>query len=128
MGRLMPEEGFERPLRHDDVERDIESDEHGEHEEQRREQRLPDSDAPDIHHEARYQKEARHVEPEPLRDQAEGERREKYLQDAAELLPRDEDFPGPPARDELPGEPIDARRAEDQGQIERELAGLRAGP
>src|SRR6266545_1789948 len=63
---LVTEQGFERPLRHDDVERDLESDEHDEREEERREQRLPGRDAADGHHEARDQQEARHVQTERL--------------------------------------------------------------
>jgi len=54
------------------------------------EQRLPDGDAPDDHHEAGDQQEARHVEPEPLGEQAEQQGRDEYLHHAAKLLARDE--------------------------------------
>src|SRR6516225_6775932 len=46
------EECFERPLRHDHVEGDIEGDEHDEREQQAREQRLPQRHAADDPHEA----------------------------------------------------------------------------
>src|SRR3977135_4675194 len=66
---LVAEQGFERPLRHDDVERDIESDEHGEREHQCREHRLPRSNASDEHHESGDEQEARDGEPEPWHKQ-----------------------------------------------------------
>src|SRR6266568_3747450 len=87
---LVTEQGFERPLRHDDVERDLESDEHDEGEEKRGEQGLPDADASDEYHEARDQQEARHVQTEPLRKEAKEQSREEYLQHAAQLRARDE--------------------------------------
>src|SRR5712691_1117593 len=124
---LVTEQGFERPLRHDDVERDLESDEHDEREEERREQRLPGRDAADGHHEARDQQEARHVQTEPLRKQAKEQGREEYLQHAAQLVAGDEGFARVLAREELPGEAPEAGAGEDHRQIEREVAGLRAG-
>src|SRR6185295_9043262 len=41
MAGLEPEQGFERALGHDDVERDVEGDEHGGGEEEAREERFP---------------------------------------------------------------------------------------
>src|SRR5215470_14809748 len=42
---LVPEQRFDRPLGHDDVERDIERDEHGHGEHKACEQRFPERDA-----------------------------------------------------------------------------------
>src|SRR5450631_2843748 len=65
--RLITEGRFERPLRHDDVKRDVEGREHrgGEHE--GGEQRFPQRDTSDHPHEADDQKETRDIEPEELR-------------------------------------------------------------
>src|SRR5260221_2150920 len=73
MSPLEPEQGFERPLGHDHVERHLEGHEHRDGEREAREQRLPPGDAPDEAHEAGDQQEARHVQAEPLRDQAASE-------------------------------------------------------
>src|SRR6266699_1771870 len=124
---LAPEEGFERALGHDDVEGDLEGDEHDEGEEKRGEQGLPDADASDEYHEARDQQEARHVEPEPLRQEAKEERRDENLQHAAKLRARDEGLACLLAREELLGEAPEAGGGEDDREIEREVAGLRAG-
>src|SRR6476660_2385272 len=50
---------FERPLRHDDVEGDVEGDQHGRREQESGEQRLPKRALADQAHEARDQQEAR---------------------------------------------------------------------
>src|SRR5712691_3006819 len=93
---LVTEQGFERPLRHDDVECDLESDEHDEREEGRREQQ-----------------EARHVQTEPLRKQAKEQSREEYLQHAAQLVAGDEGFARVLAREEPPGKAPEAGAGED---------------
>src|SRR5918993_81369 len=49
---LAAERSFERSLRHDHVEGDIEDDEHDRGENERRQQRLPQCDPPDHAHEA----------------------------------------------------------------------------
>src|SRR5205814_8992444 len=59
--------------------------------------------------------------------QAKGERWKEHLQDAAKLLSRDEPLARLLASEELSGEAIEASGAEDDGQVEREVAGLRAG-
>src|SRR5215510_14068904 len=51
--RSISEELFERALRHDHVERDVESREHDGYEDERGKQRLPERDAADDPHEAR---------------------------------------------------------------------------
>src|SRR4030095_1928835 len=60
------EHRFDRALRHDDVERDLESREHDEREQKAREQRLPPRNPAYETHEPGHQKEACDVEPEPL--------------------------------------------------------------
>src|SRR6266516_5707651 len=122
---LASEEGFERALGHDHVEGDLEGGEHDERKEERGEQRFPDRDASDEHHEAGDQQEARHVEPEPLGEQAEQQGRDEYLQHAAKLLARDEGSARSPADEELLGESPEARGGEDRREIEREVARLR---
>src|SRR6266705_2163298 len=124
---LVTEQGFERALGHDHVKGDLEGDEHDEGEEKRGEQGLPDADASDEYHEARDQQEARHVEPEPLRQEAKEERRDENLQHAAKLRARDEGLACLLAREELLGEAPEAGGGEDDREIEREVAGLRAG-
>src|ERR1700760_1318031 len=69
--RLVAEGRFERPLRHDDVEGDVEGNEHGRGEDEGGQQRLPQRNLADQAHEARNQEEARDIEPEILRDQTE---------------------------------------------------------
>src|SRR5215831_15823379 len=68
---LEAERGLERPLGHDHVERDLEREEHREREQECGQQRLPPGDAADEAHESRDQQEARDVESQPLREQAE---------------------------------------------------------
>src|SRR4029434_1322106 len=63
-------QGFERPLRHDHVEGDIESDEHGHREHEAGQQRFPQRDATDHPHEACDQQETCDVDSEPLGEQA----------------------------------------------------------
>src|SRR6266705_5238147 len=121
---LAPEQGFERSLGHDHVEGDLEGDEHDEREEKCGEQRLPHGNPSDEYHEAGNQQEARHVEPEPLGKDAEQQRRDEYLQNAAELFARDEGFGRCLSREELLGETPEAGGGEDHREIEREIAGL----
>src|SRR5712671_4102911 len=124
---LVTEQGFEGPFWHDDVERDIESDEHGEREHGCREDRLPRSNASDEDHESGDEKETRDVEPEPLHQQAEQQGRDEYLYDAPELRPGNEGFRWLPARQQFLAQAVQAGGCKDNGQIEREIAGLRAG-
>src|SRR5262245_34739203 len=65
--RLAAEGRFQRPLRHDDVERNVERDEHRGGEDESGQQRLPPGDLADEIHEAGDQEEARDVKPEKLR-------------------------------------------------------------
>src|SRR6476646_3069275 len=83
---------FERPLRHDDVEGDVERHEHhgGEHE--RGQKRFPQRDLADQAHEPRDQEEARDVKPEELHGETEQERRNEHRHDAAQLRLRDKCF------------------------------------
>src|SRR5438067_1557520 len=91
-GFLAAERRFERTLRHDDVEGDVEGHEHhgGEHE--GREQRLPQRDLADQAHEAGDQEEARDIEPEELHGEAKQQRRDEHRHHAAKLRPRHEDL------------------------------------
>src|SRR5215469_7913670 len=63
---LVSEGRFQRPLRHDDVERDIEGHEHQRGEHERRQERFPQRDPADEPHEARDQQKARDIESEEL--------------------------------------------------------------
>src|ERR1019366_5393263 len=83
---------FERPLRHDDVKRDIEGHEHRSGKNEGGEQRFPQRDPSDHPHEGGDQKEACDIEPEKLRGQTEQQRRDEHRHDAPELRPRDEGF------------------------------------
>src|ERR1700744_5639250 len=74
-GPLVAEGRFERPLRHDDVEHDVEGDEHDRGEDEGGHQRLPHGDLADQAHETRNQKKARDIQPEELGEQAEQQRR-----------------------------------------------------
>src|ERR1700740_2954802 len=85
---------FERPFRHDDVEHDIEGDEHERREHEGGCYRLPPRDLADEAHEARDQQEARDIEPEELRHDAEQQRRHEHRHDTAKLRPRHEGLPG----------------------------------
>src|SRR6185369_10272475 len=86
------EEGFERPLRHDHVEGDVEGNEHDERENKGDQHRLPPGDAADPSHEAGDQQKARDVEPEPLREQAVQEGGDEHLSHAPELVARHENL------------------------------------
>src|SRR5215831_16496916 len=90
--KSISKQGFEGALRHDDVEGDIERDEHGHREHEARQQRLPERDASDQPHKAGDQQEAGDIEPEPLRRQAEQECRDEHLHHAAKLVPCDKDL------------------------------------
>src|SRR4051812_34069048 len=63
---LATESRFDRPLRHDDVEGDIEGDEHDRGEHEGGEQRLPQGDLADHAHEAGDQHETRDIDAEEL--------------------------------------------------------------
>src|SRR6266481_920482 len=99
---------FERSLRHDDVEGDVEGHEHhgGEHE--GGEQRLPQRDLADHAHEARNQEEARDIETEELHGEAEQQRRHEHRHHAAKLGPRHKDLGSLPARQECGDQAIEA--------------------
>src|SRR5947209_2157253 len=64
----VPERAFERSLGHDHVEGDLEHHPHGGGEKIRGEHRLPRLDVADEVHEARDEREARHVDAQPLGD------------------------------------------------------------
>src|SRR6476646_2896486 len=68
MAASITQQGFKRPLRHDDVESDLEGDEHGDGENHRRQNRLPPRDPADQSHETDNEDEARDIESEPLHD------------------------------------------------------------
>src|ERR1700730_12178294 len=55
-------QGFQRPFRHDHVERDVEGEKHDDRKQEAREQRLPQRHVPDEPHEARDQDKARDIE------------------------------------------------------------------
>src|SRR5690349_10977306 len=61
-GLLVAEGRFERPLRHDDVEHDVEGHEHDRGEDESRQHRLPQRDLADQSHETRNQEEACDIE------------------------------------------------------------------
>src|SRR5260370_14021795 len=67
---LVTEGRFQRSLRHDDVERDVESQEHRRGEHEGRAQRFPQCDLAAQAHEARNPQEARDIESQTLRHQA----------------------------------------------------------
>jgi len=115
-----------RSLGHQDVERDIERDEHREREDQARQQRLPPGDAADETHEACDQQKARDVDAEPLRRGAEQKRRDEDLHHAAELIARDEGLRAFGTLDDRDDQPEQRGTAEDQAKIERQIARLRA--
>src|SRR3954453_12468563 len=81
---LIAEGRFQRSFWHDDVERDVEGDEHDEREQEAGDQRLPQGNASDEPHEAHDQHEARHIETEPLHEHAEKQGRHEDLHHAAE--------------------------------------------
>src|SRR5690349_23922791 len=114
---LEAEQGLEGALGHDDVERDVEGHEHGEREDQARHERLPPRDAPDEAHEAGDEKEARDVDAEPLREEAEGEGRREHLHHPAQLVAVDEGLVRSGAARERFHQPEQARPAEQQRQV-----------
>src|SRR5256885_3905750 len=123
---LGPEQGLERALGHDHVERNVEGDEHGGSEEEARQQRFPPRDAADEPHEARDEEEARRVDAEPLREEAEEESRDQHLHHAPQLVTVDEGrLRALPVNERL-DEAEEARRAEEQRQVEGEVARLGA--
>ncbi|GCC43788.1 hypothetical protein chiPu_0027712, partial [Chiloscyllium punctatum] len=85
--RSVTEGRFERPLRHDDIECDVEGHEHRGGEDEGGEQRLPQGDLADDAHEARDQEEARDIEAEILRGEAEQECRREHRHHPAKLRP-----------------------------------------
>src|SRR6195256_6542783 len=87
---LVAEGRFERALWHDDVERNLEGDKHGDRESESRQDRLPQCDPPDHPHEAGHQQKARDIEPERLRAEHEQEGRHEDLHDSAQLGTRNE--------------------------------------
>src|SRR4051812_32758272 len=124
---LVAEQRLERSLRHDDVERDVESRVHGCREHQRGQHRFPCGDAPDELHESSHEQETCDVQPEPLHQHAKQQRRNEHLRDTPELLSSDEGFARVLARQNLLYEAVQAGGGKDYGKIEREIAGLRAG-
>src|SRR5882757_154676 len=99
------ERRFERPLRHDDVKRDIEGHEHRSGEEKSGQQRFPQRNASDHSHEGRDQQEAGDIEPEKLRGETEQQRRNEHRHHAPELRAGDEGFRNLLARQEGDDEP-----------------------
>src|SRR5258705_3186863 len=124
---LASEGRFERPLRHDDVEGDVEGDEHDRGEEECCEQRFPQRDLTDHPHEGRDQEEACDVEPEKLRGEAEQQCRNEHLHDPAQLRARDEGFRSFAAGQNSSSKPVEAGAGKDHRQIKRKIARLRAG-
>src|SRR5947207_2862891 len=119
-GFLAAERRFERALRHDDVEGDVEGHEHhgGEHE--GGQQRFPPRDLADQAHEAGDQQETCDIEAEELRREAEQDGRHEHRRYAAELRPRHEDLGSLLAREECGDQAVEAGAAKDDGEIERE--------
>src|SRR6185369_8641804 len=122
---LVSKQGFKRPLRHDHVERYVEGNEHDHRKYEAGEQRLPESYAAHHPHEARDQQEARHVEPEPLREQAEKECRDENLHDPAQLIARDESFASLRRIENHAAETIEAGASENDRKVERKISRLR---
>src|SRR5437660_3010110 len=124
---LVAEGRFQRSLRHDDVERDVEGHKHHRGEHDGREQRFPQRDLADQAHEARNQQEARDVESEKLRQKAKQQRRNEYRHHPAGLRAGNEALARLLARQEGCDQTIETGAAEDDRQIERKIARLRAG-
>src|SRR3954453_10619707 len=126
-GPSAAERRFERALWHDDVEGDVEGHEHhgGEHE--GGEQRFPPCNLADDAHETGDQEEARDIEPEELRCETEQDSRHEHGRYPAELRLRDEGLARLLAREECDDQAVETRAGKDDGEIEREIAGLRAG-
>src|SRR5581483_505715 len=123
---LEPQPGFERAFGHDHVESDIEGDEHRSGEDQAREERFPPRDSPDGAHEARDQQKARHVESQPLREQAEQEGGHEHLQHPPQLVAVDEGGCRARPCGERLHQAEQACSAEQQGKVEGEVARLRS--
>src|SRR3954452_7348982 len=124
---LASERCFERSLRHDHVEGDIERHEHDGREQERSQQRLPQRDATDHSHEGGDQQEACDIEPEKLHGQAEKQRRNEHLHDPTKLGASDEAFRSLLARQEGDGHAVEAGAGQNHRQIKRKITGLRAG-
>src|SRR6185312_13239942 len=122
---LVSKQGFKRPLRHDHVERHVEGDEHDHRKYEAGEQRLPESYTAHHPHEARDQQEARHVEPEPLREQAEKECRDKNLHDPAQLIARDESFASLRRIENRAAQAIETGAGKNDRKVERKISRLR---
>src|SRR5215831_17099966 len=120
---LGSEPGLERAFGHDHIEGDVEGDEHRRGEDERRQHRLPPGDAPDDAHESGDEQEARDVDAQPLREEAEQERRHQHLHHPLELVAVDEGFVLAAMQYGF-HQAEEARRAEEQRQVEREVAGL----
>src|ERR1700759_5437518 len=112
----IPEGRFERPLWHDDVERDVEGDEHDRGEDEGGQQRLPQRDLADQAHEARDQQEARDIEPEKLGEEAEQQRRHEHRHDATKLRPRHEGLQGVLPRSQGGDQAVEAGAGQDDRQ------------
>src|SRR5260221_12727757 len=112
---------FQRSLRHDDVEGDVEGHEHRGGEQEGGQQRFPKRDLADHSHEGCDQKEARDVEAEKLGSEAEQQRRHEHRHDATKLRARDKSLRSFLARQESDDEAIEAGGAEDDRQIERKI-------
>src|SRR6516225_241992 len=87
---LEAEGRFQRSLRHDHVEGELESDEHRKRKEECGQKRFPPGDAADENHEAGNEQEAREIEPQPLREKAIQQRGDEHLHDAPQLIAGDE--------------------------------------
>src|SRR5882724_4596585 len=115
---LEPEQGFERALGHDDVERDVEGREHDGREQETRQQRLPPCDGADPAHEPGDEQEARDVEAEPLREETEEKRRHQHLHHPPQLVAVDEGRARARPAGDRPGKTEQARSAEKKRKIE----------
>src|SRR3954451_17123947 len=124
---LAAERRFERALWHDDVEGDVEGHEHhgGEHE--GGEERFPPCDLADHAHETGDQEEARDIEAEELRCETEQDSRHEHGRYPAELRLRNEGLSRLIAREECDDQAVEACAGKDDGEVEREITGLRAG-
>src|SRR5258708_16417830 len=119
------ERGFERPLRHDDVKRDIEGHEHRSGEEKSGQQRFPQRDASDHSHEGRDQQEAGDIEPEKLRRETKQQRRNEHRHHAPKLRAGDEGFRNLLARQQADDEPIEAGAGDNDRQVKPQIPALR---
>src|ERR1700704_3491964 len=127
IGFVLEAEGrFKRPFRHDDIERDLEGEKHQEREQEAGEQRFPQRDTPDPPHEAGDQQKARDIKPEPLGAEHKQQSRREHLHDASQLRTRDESIARFAVRDEFAAETVKAGRAENNREVKRKIARLRA--